>query len=78
MEKIEIMRKLKPLLEQNPFQPESTWEDLLDALVRDFTSVGFMSKSEARMRLKEIIDISLQEQQAKHRCDKGLYEDSSN
>lgn len=30
-------------------------DDSLDALVRDFTSVGFMAKSEARRRLDGLI-----------------------
>ncbi|HDY66813.1 MAG TPA: hypothetical protein ENH85_03360 [Candidatus Scalindua sp.] len=43
---------------------KDNWEGF-DELVRDVTKVGFMAKSEARRRLKEIIDRELVRQNKK-------------
>jgi hypothetical protein len=37
-------------------------DDSLDTLVRDFTAVGFMAKSEARRRLNALIDKAVAEE----------------
>ena len=39
----------------------TTWEDEVNTLIRDITSVGFMPKSEARRRITELLDKAREE-----------------
>ena len=40
------------------------WEKEFGMMVRDFTAIGFMAKSEAKTRFKKIIEKELKSQQA--------------
>lgn len=58
------MSTLEPELTSQPIMTNKIIEEFLGSLVRDITAAGFMSKSECRRRLAELVDKAIDQQKA--------------